>query len=355
MKVKVCGECGVPLAVSRGQVWHSNGVITQARDPDRRMIFHESDNIDDLFRIIEEIIGLPIEHIVIESKRREVREYVEKLLPWPVRKVARYMGFKPMARMLSRMGRAYGYGDVSLGEQRIRRRDDDYQTMIVRNPHSLLFYCGENLGAWEAIDGRDSFVEYEKIGDKTYRVTNRIGKHPIELQERLQKKRYSFKPGNIQFERCPGCSIPLGVTRYRWDLVEGTIVDPVTNNRMAILGPSGFEAVLDDLEAELGETVPEAIIEAYRRNLREHLAKLGWLNKKPTDFRQMLALRGLGNITRFDHGEERLDLTVENSCIPLLMVGLAQAIFELAWGLEKSSYRWSLADDGDLSTMVSRI
>lgn len=41
-KIKKCRQCGVPLGFSRSLVWHSNGVITQAKDPDHRFIFSES-------------------------------------------------------------------------------------------------------------------------------------------------------------------------------------------------------------------------------------------------------------------------------------------------------------------------
>ena len=269
--VKVCNECGVPYAVSKDLVWHRNGVITQAKDPDHRMIFYESDNLDNLLLGIEEIIGVPIEHIAVESKRREVKQYVENLLPTAVRKIARYGGLGLMIRKLSRVGKAYGYGNVRLADRRVRFNEDDFVTMVVDNPHSILFYCGENLGAWEAIDGRECRVRYEEITAGTFEVTNYIGQHPIELSERLQEPDYGYKEGDLHFERCPRCLIPLDVADCRWDLELGTINDPATGRRMAIFGPAGFEAILDDLEAELGEAIPEAVIEAQRRYVERTL------------------------------------------------------------------------------------
>ena len=129
--MKICHECGVPYDVSKELVWQENGVIAQTRDPDHRMIFYESDNLDNLFLGIEGLINVPIEHIVIESKRREVREYVEKLLPAPVRKIARYGGLGMMIRKLSSVGRAYGYGNVRLADKRVRFNDDDHVTMVI--------------------------------------------------------------------------------------------------------------------------------------------------------------------------------------------------------------------------------
>ncbi len=352
MKIKVCRECGVPLKVSRGQVWHDNGVITEKRRPDMRMILYESEHLDYLFHVIEEIIGVPLEHIVVESKRRDVKEYTEGMIPKPLRRVVRYVGFKPIAGMLSRLGIAYGFGDIKLVESRRRFTEDDYLVMTVRNPHSLLFFLGENLGAWEAIDGRDSVIEYQEIGERTYRCTVRIGEHPVELQERLERKRYPLKPGDIHFERCPRCRIPQDISAYRWNLEDGVIIDPQRNMRISLFSPAGFEAVLDDLEAELGEAIPEAVIEAQRRNVREHLQEAVYMRKEYLDFKRMLALNGLGNLSRFEPSEKGLEVTIENSCIHLLMVGMVQGIFEMARGVEKSSYEWELAPDGDLNISI---
>lgn len=300
---------------------------------------------------IEEIIGVPIDHIVIESKRREVKEHVEKLLPAPVRKLARYGGLGMMIRKLSSVGKAYGYGNVRLAGKRIRFGPGDYVTMIVSNPHSILFYCGENLGAWEAIDGRESRVRYEEIEVGVFEVTNHIGEHPIELRERLHGPRYAYKPGDILFERCPLCRVPLDVAACRWDLEAGTISDPASGRRMAIFGPAGLEAVLDDLEAELGEAIRDAVVEAQRRFVRKTLAREDLAPGREA-MRGMLALRGLGNLVGLEADASRLDATIENSCLAPLMAGLMQGAFELIYGHDGTVCEWEAREDGDLHISV---
>lgn len=355
--MKVCSECGVPYAVSKEHVWSENGVITQAKDPDHRMVFYESDNLDILFQGIEDIIGLPIEHIVIESKRREVKEYVENLLSPLARKAARYVGMGAMIRKLSRIGKAFGYGNVRLADRRVRFDDDDYVSMVISNPHSILFYCGENLGAWEAIDGRQSRVKYEELMENTFEVTNYIGEHPIELSERLEGRAYRFKPGDIHFDRCDKCGVPLDVARCRWNLELGTITDPNSGRRMAIFGPAGFEAITDDLEVELGEAIPEAVIEAQRRYAKQTLSAetLPRDSRENMDFRGMLSMRGLGNLVQLEFDEQGVTAVIENSCMHLLMVGLIQGIFETLFGYDKSAYEWDLKDDGDLYVGIKKI
>ena len=46
----VCDKCGVPIMVSRELNWEANGVISLASSPRNRMVFYESENIDQLFR-----------------------------------------------------------------------------------------------------------------------------------------------------------------------------------------------------------------------------------------------------------------------------------------------------------------
>ena len=60
-EAKLCPECGVPGYVVSEHVWLPSGAIVQNRDEKHRMVFFESENIDLLFRGIEEIIGVPIE------------------------------------------------------------------------------------------------------------------------------------------------------------------------------------------------------------------------------------------------------------------------------------------------------
>lgn len=350
-EIKLCRKCGVPLMVSGGHTWHDNGVITQTSDPDHRMILFESENIDGLFAGIEELLGLSVEKIVIESKRREVKEYVEKMLS-PVRRMAaRHVGIRMVIDNLSRNGRAFGYGDIGLVDRRRKGEDGDFITMSVRNPHSLQFFCGEVLGAWEAIDGRDHCVEHEQVADGTYHVICRVGSHPIELQERLRMKRQRNKPGDIVFERCTVCDVPLRVAECRWNLEAGTLTQPESGRRMAIIGPRGMEAILEDLEAELGETIPEAVIEAQRRQIKESMKDMSWLGD-PGHYQAMMAFRGLCNLTRFERGEAKLSLTMENPCLPLMSVGMVQAMFELATGSDESAYRFERAPDGDLTVEI---
>jgi hypothetical protein len=338
--------------VGKGQLWREDGTIVESRDPDHRMLFCESDNLDALFGGIEEIIGMPIGRIVVESKRRVTKEYMEKLIPSWVRKLLYVVGPKLITRRITDIGRAYGYGEIELVEYRRRFGDADYLLLAVNDPYSLHLFQGDSMGGLEAATGRECTAEVKQEREGRYLVEVKVGTHPPELQERLQPRRYPLKPGNVRLERCARCGVPLDIARYRWDLARGTITDPRTGMRMAIFGPVGLEAIFDDLESELGETVSSTVIEAQRRYVRESLNPEEWL-KGEEALRNMMALRGLGVLTDYGARDGSFTVTIRNACVPYLMVGIVQGLFELATGKENTSHSWSRAEDGDLTISIT--
>jgi hypothetical protein len=371
-KLELCPACGVPLIVSGNLYWENNGVIMVKASPRNRFVFFESDTIDRLLEGIEEMIGLPIEHIVLESRSREARRYIERSFPpemcEPVRDYIRkktagqsippemerdlLQMFKGITQSIVDIGRAYGYGDQRLDDVWESGKTFPWRTQVIRNPHSALNFIGDQLGSIEAIEGMDMQIEYEETEAGTYRVDMYPGEHPVELTERLKRKRYDFKPGEIHYERCPQCEIPLDVSGSKWDVEGGTITDLETGRRMAIFGPLGMDAVFEDLETELGMVVDHEVIEAQRRYVKSEWSGHRWNMDGPA-FQRMLALRGLGNLVGFEGDADRVRIRIQNSSLHLQMVGMVQALMELVYHLDESDLKWDLADDGDLSITVT--
>jgi len=359
--IEVCRECGVPLMISAGQRWEDNGVISLAMSPTNRVVFYESSIIDNLFKGIEELIGTDVWHIVTESRRRDVRKYIERSFPLEIEAMQHFDPVSNMAELVemrrgynlqvNEMGLVYGYGEIKFSTLWERGEDYPWRTQVIVNPWSMFLYPAEAMGSVEAFEQTDMWVEYREMAENIYEVTSYPGSHPIELKERLKKKRYPFKPGEIRYERCSRCGVPTEVGNCGWDLEHGTIYDPVTQRRMAIFGPWAVDSVLDDLKEELGESVQETVIEALRRHLRSTMSEEMWKQDMVT-FNRMSALRGLGNLVQFEGDREYLTVTFENACMPLLMVGTVQGLFEMAMRKETSTCEWELAEDGDLTVTV---
>lgn len=370
--VEVCPECGVPLLISSGFSWDDNGVISISGSPGARMAFYESGNIDNVFRGVEELIGADIEHIVMERKRRDTRRFMEKVFPEHISRLASILGQAEVDRVsavdpamrqevldigdivntqATNIGMVYGYGKIRFIRMWEFWDTFPWRTQVIRNPYSIIFFAADMLATVEAFEQRDMRVRYEELAEGVYLLSVHPGEHPIELKQRLKRRSYQPKPGDITFERCSSCGVPLGVSRCRWDLGEGTIVDPDTGRRMAFFDPAAMDTVFDDLEAELGEEVPDAIVEAQRRYGKLSMSADNW-RRSGYDFKSWAALRGLGNITAFKADEKRMALTLENPCMNLALVGMAQALYELAWGSESSTCEWHRSDDGDLVIKV---
>jgi hypothetical protein len=361
--IEICGSCNVPKLISGAFAWNNNGIISIPNSPGGRMVFYESGNIDNVFKGVEELIGVPIEHIVIERKRRDTRKFTEQ-----AGKLASILGGKPLDKVsevepgrrqeileigefvnaqATSIGMVYGYGHIRFSNLWDLWDTFPWRTQIIRNPYSAIFFSADMLATVEAFEQRDMRVKYEEVSDTVFLLSVHPGEHSIALQQRLKRKSHAVKEGDISYDVCPECGVPLDVARCRWDPEEGIIVDPDTGRRMAFFDPAAMDTVFDDLEAELGESVPEAIIEAQRRYGKLSMNADNW-RRSGYDFQSWAALRGLGNITSFRADEKSMSMTLENPSMNLALVGMAQALYELAWGAESSVCEWHNTEDGDL-------
>ncbi len=362
--MELCEGCGLPALIGREHNWEANGVISLSRSPANRMVFFESETIDGVMGKIEGLIGQKVGHIVIESRARETRRYMERILGNEQAFRRAEEGLAPEEResvmaharsvSLSMMdiGRAYGYGDGRLGRTWDSGDPFPWREQLYERPYSVYFAAADLLGTVEAFEGREMWVDIEELGEGSYRFRAYPASHPLGLRERLKRrKRYDFKPGGMEYRRCGVCGVPLDVSSFKWDVPRGLILNPENGRRMAFFGPLALEAVFDDMEAELGEAIPETVIEAMRLYIREAWSDEEWWRDAET-FRRMIGLRGMGNLTRFEGGRDGLRLTVENSALHLMMVGTVQALVEMAYGVDRSGVEWSLREDGDLDVSV---
>jgi hypothetical protein len=370
--IEVCDRCGVPLMVSSEFNWNANGTIAPKSSPKNRMAFFETDTIDRLFMGIEKLIGITVEHIAIESRARETKRYIERAFPPEMRKAVERMGresadkgseitpeeketllatIKAINLSVIEISRVYGYGDQRPSDLWESGGEYPWRIQVIRNPYSLLFIAADNLGSVEACEAVSMWVKYEETEKNTYKIEVYPGEHPIGLKDRLKRKHYDLKIGEIAYERCPDCSVPLEVSNCIWDLKEGTIADPNTGRRMAMFGPLALDSIFQDLESELGEVIPETVIEAQRQSIRSAWGMDRW-NRAGSTFQHMIAVRGLGNQVEFEGDKTHLTMKIENSCLHLPMIGTIQALVELAYKVESSAVEWELAGDGDLILTV---
>jgi hypothetical protein len=348
---KLCPACGVAKRVTKEHAWLNNGTIVQKENPDHRMIFIETENVANTFSGAEAIINMSLERIISEAKRRATFDFVDHAIPGIVKAIIRVIGMKPVIRNIDALGSVMGYGDIKLLALEHRYGRDSVAKLSIKEPYSLPLFSGDLAGAFNAIRRREVAVEYEEVAPDEYLVIGTVSKHPIELQERLQSKVYQNKPGDITFERCSKCGGPIALSEYKWDMDRGVIEHRTRGRRMALLGPATLDAVIDELEQELGDTIPAAAVEAQRRFIKTGFYSLEEIASEDL-FRSELAIRGLGNMRDIEWREDGLRFRIENPCLNPVITGMALGFFEMASGGEAHA-EWKNTDDGDLIVKIS--
>ena len=351
--LETCPECGVPKIITSENSWLDNGDIVQSRNNESRMIFIETENLDPLFKGIGEIIGLNIDHMVITAGRRAIRGYLRSFVPKEVREKIRAgeLDYEPIDAAFRDLGRLNGTGSYERVDMHYERDEHDYDTVSISEPHSVSLTVSAHVGAIEILTGVDQGYTYEEKSPDLYHITAFPSPHPGELKERLWFQPHEHEDGDIELERCSTCGGPQLLSFYQWYPERGIITNRNTRRRMAMQGDVLLDPVFQELEEELGEVVPRAVVEAQRRFTTSGFYTLEDITDEG-DFRAQLALRGLGNLKELSMKREGMHMRLENAALPLIIVGIAQGFFELGFGIDSTKVDWELSEDGSLEAEV---
>ena len=77
--VKRCKSCGTPDNFGKRVVWTEGGTIRAEKVPTLRLFFMEIDELLNLLSFLSELLGVPIDNILIEAERPIGRELVESI------------------------------------------------------------------------------------------------------------------------------------------------------------------------------------------------------------------------------------------------------------------------------------
>lgn len=351
MKVERCEECGVPLYITTTHRWLESGAIVLAGQERSRPYFMECENIDPILATVESIIGLPVENVVIATDRRGVKTYLKGIIPEEVRKKLerREIDWQPINRGLWQVARLSGIGLYELVDFRYAGDDQDFITERVKNPFSIPVICGTTTAAIEILFAREMGVSYRREEGGSILITCRPSPHPEEYRERLMVKPYVHRGGSVELRRCASCGGPAALSDCYWDLEMGVIRHTKTGRRISILSPV-MEVVLEELEEELGEEIPRAVVEAQRRYTREGFYSFHEIVDEE-NVREQFAWRGLGELSELRMGRKGVKMTLKSAGLSLLVVGMAQGLFEQAFKVE-STVDWELDEEGTLQVEV---
>ncbi len=350
MEYEPCPECGVPQLVTSSNLWLNSGVIVQGNNTSRRIGFVDSDNLDPLYEGIAENIGFSINHLVMDIARRGTLDYGKNLLTPEVLALlkAKAFGLEMVIQGIHYVSQSNG-----LGEYELVQVDEDCSVIRIRKPFSLPLTLGTVIGGFEVISDQRYGVSYKEVEPDVFEVTTRASGARDEFTKRIPIQAYIHREGDIEFERCPTCGGPKALMDFDWALDHGLIINKRTEKRMVLMGPEIQDPFFAELENELGGTVPEVVIEVQKNLVRRGFHSMPDLNNEG-DFRTQLALRGIGNLREMKSGSKGLRMLIENSSCHLMVAGLVQGLFEMAFDVE-SRVEWNVSENGDFEVEVTPV
>jgi len=341
--------------ITKEYIWLDNGDIVQKRNQSDRIIFTECENLDPLFQGIENIVGSPIEHIIMDCIRRTYRSYCKLFLPSDVSEMVRrgQLGAQSLDDGFVELAIPMGVGRFEFVDMRLKWDEKDFYTVSISEPNSLLMSAACHCGAMEAILGYDQWVEYTEAGPGVYYLRAFPSSHPEELKGRMRWERYSHSQGNLELERCATCGGPKDLSENHWYLDRGIVVNGKTKRRMAVMGPNQIDPIFRELELELGDAIPRVVVEAQRRFTMNGFYEMNEYAGFE-EFRAGLALRGLGNLKELEIKRTGLRMRMDNTVLQLMIVGMMQGIFDAALGTD-SIVDWESSSDGSLQLEVKPV
>lgn len=300
---------------------------------------------------------MPIERQVIDVCRRSTRNLVKDLVPQQVKDIINkretdlepiIMGLTDYMMTASQMVR---FGKFEHVAHRYKGDGRDHFMNRCYHPYSILLSRGNLAGTIEGIYDTETGVESREVAPGVYEMIAHSTGHAVELGERLRLRPYIHRDGDIELERCSTCGSPAGLSSFEWSLEEGIITNLSTGRRMALMGPDVLEAVFSELEVELGDVIPHAVVEAQRRFIKAEAYSIDEISDE-SDFRTQLAVRGYGNLRGIYLGVDGLNMRIDNAAAPLMILGLAQALLEMAFATE-SKAAWEISQEGDLEVRIT--
>jgi hypothetical protein len=343
-----CELCGVPDYISKEHTWLNNGDIVHSRDRARRVVFLESENIDPLLKDIEQQIGTSIEQIVIACVQKNIRNALRLFVSEEEREriLSREIDLTPLLDTFVNISIMMGRGKLEILDWRFEQDENDFFTFRMTEPFSIPLCCGARAAGIEAILCYPHAIKYDNVSPDTYLMTVFPREQKQGFKGRMKPVQYTHVDGGLELEMCPSCGCPRALAQYTWHRERGVILSS-DGKRMVMLSPYELDPVFHELEDELGSAIPKLVVEAQRRLTRSGFYDLGDIRDED-NLQKQLAFRGLGRLKELEIKRRVLNMRLENSVLALIVVGLMQGLFELAFDVD-STVGWNLSEDKELT------
>ena len=344
--MRECRHCGFPGKFARYFDWRADGTIVSTdRTRTRSQItFLEDGELESLFGDLSDTIGIPVEPFLVQAQKEVGKAIFAALSIRHMKRVPHMRFFRPqwVARLLVRL---MATDMAGLGDGRISV--DSYragESLVLRfqNPCLIPLLVGSAAGIYESVeDMPGSRVDYGiEEGDLVVRLKH--GEKKAEAEGRLYLEDIGSGDGLLSYDRCPVCDTPMPASRaLEWDISRGIINNRLTGRREVVVATQSVNAILRELESELGEEVPRLLYDHQKKYTRQRLSGNKASDRESffNDVLRDMAFRGLGYPTVFSHDESSVSVHILNPYNQDLYAAKVAAALETVTG-KSTSIEW---------------
>jgi hypothetical protein len=321
--------------------WRDDGIL-ESRLGGARGILVEREAFAGSLQKIEEALGFPIDHIIIDAKRRDAKLYVDDVVSGVPGVIARLRPFRRLGYVI--MIRQAAMIGLAKAELLSYKPGVKFVGRVYPVYHPILF-VGDVCGAFESLEKKRARPIYGKIGEAWY--SELYVDDSLPREDRLELEKTPETTARAGFERCEACGVPRGIGNFRWITSQAKIIDTTTGEWIIYINVAGLNTILRELEQELGEDIPRMVsrfvFDVYRGLVREHPASY-------LEDLSFMKLRGFGIPDADAPSREELaqGLVVRNPFNAPMVAGIVAAIR----GGDSAEFTWETPEPGVLLVRV---
>jgi hypothetical protein len=351
--MRYCQRCGVPRILTNEHKWAPNGTVSVTRGS-HRMVFIDSDALNHTMDSISARIGMPLEEIIIEAKRKSGKDFMDAVLSGVKGIVARNLISKKVYERLGNQISILGLGHAEVTSYKRGAHLEGF----IQNAYSAPGITGDICGAFESVEGCAAGASFEVAGDGTVKCS-------IEATgiDRADTARFHYVPppvlpGRNIYELCPVCKAPLALGKqYEFDAEGGVIVDRKTEHRVVLIGVMTLADLFGELTMELGDQIPAMIAAIEKERVKGIILDKGKKLDSSEDgyfkYMKTLELKGMGNGRSVALSDGKVDVRVDNPYYEPLVAGFLAGFYEAVTSSE-ASVEWTGASAGYTDVTVQR-
>lgn len=344
--MRQCRDCDFPRKFARYFDWRSDGTIisTDSTRTRSQITFLEAGVLESLLADMSETIGFDIDRLVIQAQKNIGKAIYASLPIRHMKRVPATRLTRPqwLAGLLVRLIA----GDIAgLGDGRVSL--ESYlagETLVIRfrNPVVVPLLVGSLAGIYESIEDMPGSSVAYRIEDGDLVVSLTHGEAAAVEEERFYLEEIRQGKGPLRWQRCLACGVPVEAARtWQWDIDDGIIHNRRTGARDVVVAVQSVNAILRELESELGEDVPKLVYDHQKAVSKKK--RTGEVSDEAAAFledRLMdMALRGMGYPSKFEFTGSDVSVEIGNAYNQVLYAAKVAADLEGVTG-KSSQIEW---------------